>query len=84
MEKTTPPVNDGVDSAHTNNTWGFAMFWISGLVLTLLWMAVKLGAMSATVGFLGFALKALLLLLAVLTLVGAVVWLRKKNNKRVV
>ncbi len=55
------------------------MFWISALVLTLLYMAVKLGAMSATVGFLGLALKLLMLLLVLITLLGAAMWLRRKR-----
>ncbi len=55
------------------------MFWISTFALTLLYMAVKLGATSATVGFLGLALKLLMLLLVLITLVGAAMWLRRKR-----
>lgn len=55
------------------------MFWICVLVLMLFWMLVKLGAMSATVGFLGLGLKLLLLLLAIITIASIAIWLRRKR-----
>lgn len=54
------------------------MFWIAVLGGALSWMLVKLGAMSATVGFLGLALKLLLLLLIVSVIAGT--WARARRK----
>lgn len=55
------------------------MFWIAVLGGALSWMLVKLGAMSATAGFLSAALKSsLLLLLLVSVIAGIGAWVRRK------
>jgi len=54
------------------------MFWIAALGATLSWMLIKLGVMSATVGFLSLALKLLLVLVVGAVLVWSWTRLRSK------
>lgn len=54
------------------------MFWIAVILLVFSWMLIKLGVLSAMVGFFWIWIKLILLIFFVMMIAGTCVWIFKK------